>query len=279
MNVCCHSGREDQSQSRIRIREAGAEKFKDGGLKMKAIKIVQGCLVALAAQQCSAAVASTGCYGGEGSVLESMVRKEEAIRLTIELDSKIMNALDKVMLSTDASRANPPEVNTNFGKNIKFVLDLQLDPQNMDILIERTPAIKNAQQFIDAWAGLTSFFKYRKRNITNSLLVDYKDVNCLREVSLYGIGQSFGVLDHLPGKQPTGAPPGPAWHTTLSFVDFDRFTITYKETAPDVFRVQKLVQWTESTFPLGNDPVAGLASDDRSPFAPDAPGNYTPISR
>ena len=182
---------------------------------------------------------AAGCYGGEGSVVELMVRKEEAIRLSIELDSKIMNALDKVMLSTDASHANPPDANTNFGRNIKFVLDLQLDPQNMDILIERPPAIKNAQQFIDAWAGLTSFFKYRKRNITNSLVVDYKDVNCLREVSLYGVGQSFGVLDHLPGNQPPSALPGPPWHTTLSFVDFDRFTITYKETAPDVFRVQR----------------------------------------
>src|SRR5580692_7118080 len=111
--------------------------FNDGELKMKANRIILGCLVAFAAQRCSAAVASTGCYGGEGGVLESMVRKEEAIRQTIELDSKIMNALDKVMLSTDASRANPPDVNTNFGRNIKFVLDLQLDPQNMDILIER----------------------------------------------------------------------------------------------------------------------------------------------
>src|ERR1700747_3313235 len=103
------------------------------------------------------------CYSGGGGALESMVRKEEAVRLTIELNSKIMNALDKVMLSTDASKANPPDTNTNFGKNIKFVLDLQLDPQNMDILIERPPAIKNAQQFIDAWYGLTTFFKYRKR--------------------------------------------------------------------------------------------------------------------
>lgn len=112
--------------------------------------------MALTALQHSAARAA-GCYGGEGGVVESMVRKEEAVRLTIELDSKIMNALDKVMLSTDASRATPPDVSTNFGRNIKFVLDLQLDPQNMDILIEHPPAIKNAQQFIDAWAGLTSF--------------------------------------------------------------------------------------------------------------------------
>lgn len=262
-----------------RAQSGVSEKRINGGRNMKQVGILLGCLMTLFSLQHSAAMAA-GCYGGEGSVVESMVRKEEAIRLSIELDSKIMNALDKVMLSTDASHANPPDANTNFGRNIKFVLDLQLDPQNMDILIERPPAIKNAQQFIDAWAGLTSFFKYRKRNITNSLVVDYKDVNCLREVSLYGVGQSFGVLDHLPGNQPPSALPGPPWHTTLSFVDFDRFTITYKETAPDVFRVQKLVQWTESTFPLGNDPAAGIPTNpvDRSPFAPNAPGNYTPTA-
>ena len=223
---------------------------------------------------------AAGCYGGEGGTLEAIVRKEEAVRLTVELNSKIMNALDKVMLSTDGSKAYPPDVNTEFGKNLKFVLDLQVDPQNMDILIERAPAIKNAQQFINAWYGLTSFFKYRKRNITNSLLVDYKDVDCLREVGLYGIGQSWGVLDHLPGKQPEGALPGPPWHSTLTFVDFDRFTITYKEVAPGKFRVLKLVQWTELTFPLGNDPTAGIpALPERSPFSPNAPGNYTPTAQ
>jgi hypothetical protein len=220
------------------------------------------------------------CYSGGGSALESMFRKEEAVRLTTELNSKIMNALDKVLLSTDASRANPPDISTNFGRNIKFVLDLQLDQENMDLLIERPPAISTAQQFIDTWFGLTTFFKYRKRYITNSILVDYKDVNCLREVSLYGIGQSFGILSHLPGNEPPGALPGPPWHTTLNFVDFDRFTITWKETAAGVFRVQKLVQFTESTFPLGNDSSAGVPTVpvDRSPFAPSAPGNYTPTS-
>lgn len=247
---------------------------------MQATRIMSGGLL-FAAMLLPMPALAAGCYGGEGGTIESMVRKEEAIRLTTELNSKIMNALDKVMLSTDASNKNPPDTATNFGKNIKFVLDLQLDPQHMDILIERQPAIKNSQQFIDAWAGLTNFFKYRKRNITNTLLVDYKDENCSREVSLYGVGQSFGVLDYLPGHEPAGAPPGPAWHTTLNFVDFDRFTITYKEVGPDMFRVEKLVQWTESTFPLGNDPNAGIptAPIDRSPFAPDAPGNYTPVAR
>jgi hypothetical protein len=226
------------------------------------------------------AATAAGCYGGDGGRLEALLRKEEAVRVTAELNSKIMNALDKVMLSTDASTVNPPDVGTHFGRNLKFVLDLQLDKNNMDILIERPPAIKNAQQFINAWAGLTTFFKYRKRDITNYIVVDYKDVDCLREVSQYGIGQSFGVLNHLPGQEPPGALPGPPWHTTLNFVDFDRFTITWKETAAGVFRVQKLVQWTESTFPLGNDPSAGVPSVpvDRSPFAPGAPGNYVPTA-
>jgi hypothetical protein len=225
-------------------------------------------------------VIAADCYSGGDGALESMFRKEEAVRLTTELNSKIMNALDKVLLSTDASRVNPPDITTNFGRNIKFVLDLQLDQENMDLLIERPPAITTAQQFIDTWFGLTTFFKYRKRYITNSILVDYKDLNCLREVSLYGIGQSFGILRHLPGNEPPGALPGPPWHTTLNFVDFDRFTITWKETAAGVFRVQKLVQFTESTFPLGNEPSAGVPTVpvDRSPFAPGAPGNYTPMA-
>jgi hypothetical protein len=47
------------------------------------------------------------CYSGGGGALESMFRKEEAVRLITELNSKIMNALDKVLLSTDASRVNP----------------------------------------------------------------------------------------------------------------------------------------------------------------------------
>src|SRR5260370_29226062 len=159
------------------------------------------------------------CYGGGGGTLEPMFRKEEAVRLTTELNSKIMNALDKVLLSTDASRANPPDITTNFGRNIKFVLDLQMDQENMDLLIERPPAITTAQQFIDTWFGLTTFFKYRKRYITNSILVDYKDINCLREVSLYGIGQSFGILSHLPGSEPPGAF---AWSSVAHHVELRR---------------------------------------------------------
>src|SRR2546428_12450832 len=122
---------------------------------MKPLKILIGITTLL---PMSAAIAA-GCYGGDGGPLETLLRKEEAVRLGAELNSKIMNALDKVMLSTDASTVNPPDIGTHFGRNLKFVLDLQLDKNNMDILIERPPAIKNAQQFINAWAGLTTFFK------------------------------------------------------------------------------------------------------------------------
>jgi hypothetical protein len=54
------------------------------------------------------------CYSGGGGALESMLRKEEAVRLTTELNSKIMNALDKVLLSTDASRVKEYQVRVGF---------------------------------------------------------------------------------------------------------------------------------------------------------------------
>ena len=52
---------------------------------MKQVGILLGCLMALTALQHSAAMAA-GCYGGEGGAVESMVRKEEAVRLAIELE-------------------------------------------------------------------------------------------------------------------------------------------------------------------------------------------------
>src|SRR5262249_38526691 len=131
-----------------------------GNMKMKAV-LLSSLMGITTLLPISAAVAAD-CYSGGGGALESMVRKEEAVRLTTELNSKVMNALDKVLLSTDASRVNPPDITTNFGRNIKFVLDLQLDQENMDLLIERPPAITTAQKFIDTWFGLTTFFKYRK---------------------------------------------------------------------------------------------------------------------
>ena len=60
------------------------------------------------------AAIAADCYSGGGGALESMFRKEEAVRLTTELNSKVMNALDKVLLSTDASRSQPPRHHHQF---------------------------------------------------------------------------------------------------------------------------------------------------------------------
>lgn len=76
---------------------------------------LHGCVFMLAMALPAPAMAA-GCYGGEGGALESIVRREEATRLSTELNSKIMNALDKVMLSTDGSQANPPDVKTEYCK-------------------------------------------------------------------------------------------------------------------------------------------------------------------
>jgi hypothetical protein len=86
-----------------------------GGAQMNRKSRLHGCALMLAVALPAPAIAA-GCYGGEGGALESIVRKEEAIRLSTELNSKIMNALDKVMLSTDGSKANPPDVKTEYCK-------------------------------------------------------------------------------------------------------------------------------------------------------------------
>src|SRR5881275_2322111 len=71
------------------------------------------------------------CWGGDKSAakLEFKVRKEDAFRTTTELLSKMMIALDRVLLSK--GKGDP-----DFHENLDFVMGLQLDPEKMNIVIE-----------------------------------------------------------------------------------------------------------------------------------------------
>lgn len=50
------------------------------------------------------------CYGGDGNDLkmETHLRYEEAIRIAGELNSRVMNALDKVLAAEDNPKGAPP---------------------------------------------------------------------------------------------------------------------------------------------------------------------------
>ena len=95
-------------------------------------------------------------------------------------------------------------------------------------------------------------------------------------MKLHGVGMQWGVLNFTPGPdghpfpQPPGLPSG--WHKTKNFVDFDRFTITWKEKMPGDFRVVSLEQITESTWPLPDVPVSipypPLRASDGAPIEP-----------
>lgn len=169
------------------------------------------------------------CYSAQS--LEWRFRRLEALQITTELNSKIMNALDKVMFSNGPS---DPEFHVHVG----FVLAHQYDLNNMNILIDQN-YLNNADQFRAGWAIAAGIYKYRKRYITNYIIVSYNDDGCLRRITLHGVGTSFGIVNAV---SPT--------HPTLDFVEFDRFTINYVETEPGVFKVNGLTQITESEFPL-----------------------------
>ena len=68
-----------------------------------------------------------------------------------------------------------------------------------------------------------------------------KGMNCLREIKVYGVGQTFGSRALNPdGTLPPLQPNNPPWLTSRNFVDFDRFTITWIETAPGIFKVKDM---------------------------------------
>ncbi len=209
-----------------------------------------------------AQTAEKTCWGGPPSTatLEQHVRKEEGFRLSTEMLSKLIDALDKVLLSEGPG-------DNNFDDNVNFVLSHQFDQKNMGLVIESSK-MGNAEAFRARWAALAGVFKYRKRFISNWIVEDYKDVNCLREIRVHGVGSSFSVLDD-DVKLPSG------FRTARNSLDFDRFTISFREISPEQFRVVDMIQFTESVYPLPEG--AGLLPG-RSPFLKDAPGNFSPVS-
>lgn len=269
--------------------------------------LVGGTLMAAVLLPASVMAAATParCYGGDGNDLkmETHLRYEEAIRIAGELNSRVMNALDKVLAAEDNPQGAPPSASAvqslagggnNWAKNLQYVIDLQANVWNNNgnvFVIESFP-ITSTQDFINAWTGLARLYKYRKRNITNYIPLAYSDVNCLREIKVYGIGQTFGTRTLAPdGTLPPLQSNNPPWLTTRNFVDFDRFTITWTETAPGVFKVKDLVQETEGHFPLpdgasgipdptGNNVTYPFAPLDRSPFSsgPGSIGNVDPAA-
>jgi len=270
------------------------------------VKALAGGLLGAAALLPACAMAAgtpARCYGADGNDLkmETHIRYEEAIRIAGELNSRVMNALDKVLAAEDNPQGAPPSpaavqsmagTGNNWAKNLQYVISLQANLWNNDgnvFVIESFP-ISSTQDFINAWTGLSKLYKYRKRNITNYIPLAYSDTNCLREIKVYGIGQTFGSRTLNPdGTLPPLQPNNPPWLTSRNFVDFDRFTITWTETAPGIFKVKDMVQETEGHFPLPDGPTGipdptgdnltyPRAAQDRSPFSigPGSIGNVEP---
>ena len=99
-------------------------------------------------------------FGPSG--LAGLFRMNEAVRVTTELNSKVMNALDKVM---DLNPNDPNQVDS-FDNHLGFVLNLQYDQSQMSIRIDNF-ILTNAAGFRDGWLNATNAFFYRKRNIAN----------------------------------------------------------------------------------------------------------------
>jgi len=196
-------------------------------------------------------------------------RRSEGVRIVEQLNSQVTNALDKVMLSNGSTSDT-----TQFCPNLNFVLALQSDVNNMNIQIEQY-FMCNQCQFVSIWSNLAQLYSYRKRSITEYIVVNYTDNGCQRNITIFGVGAHFGTINWLPNDT-THSFPGPAWHTSLDFWDNDRFQITWVENpaAPGTFHLTGLTQYTEGSYPLPNG--GGLVTNpiSRSPFANPAPGNY-----
>lgn len=185
------------------------------------------------------------CLGGQGTPdsINYQFRKEQAARQGPEMLSKLIKALDTVLISNAADPA--------FSNAIKFAVDRQYDSANMNIVLENNAPLTNADAFIARWKFLAGQYVYRKRNITDWVVTAYSEdgPDCLREISMYGVGMSFGVLK--PDSLIMGA------HTSRAWADFDRFTVTFKEKATGDWRIKDVVQITEGSFALP-DPANSL---------------------
>lgn len=207
------------------------------------------------------------CTNGKKMVdkLARAFRREEAIRLCDQSLSRIINALDKIMLLPNSS-------DPQFCPLIEFVLDNQVNRLKMNIQID-TIFLCNQCDFIRIWGNLANLYHSGKRIVTSYTLVSYSDVNCKRTVSLQAVGLHIGRVNWLPG-DPNQDPyfPGPPWHTSYNFYDSDRFTITWVETSPGLFQIRELIQFTEQSWDLGNSTRSGLIPG-RVPGLPGSPGD------
>ena len=195
------------------------------------------------------AVASTDTYYSE-SQLENRFRKQEAISIVQDLNARIASALDNALLSG----GNGPD----FNSNINYFLDLQLDQNNMNITINDTN-VTDVDDFKALWYEFAQLIGYRKQSLTNDILVDYKEEDSLRTITLHTIGISFVIFRSPSTPQEENA------------VIFDRIETTWVEACPGKFRVKEITQISESSFPLS--PGSSIIS---SPLTPNAPGIYIP---
>jgi hypothetical protein len=196
--------------------------------------------------------------------LEAKVRHEEAVRVGSEIINKVIYALNTIVMLEN----NQEE----FERHLKFVLDLQENPQAPQFYIETIPpaGIFDETAFRQVWQNNALRYKYRKRDITNWIVESYSDVNCQRTITLHGLGHTYGVFaDTLPDG--TNVPIG--FHKSKTFLDFDRIQVVIVETSPNVFKSRKVIQYTESSFPLPHDPANGLLASpaERNPLFPGAP--------
>ena len=199
------------------------------------------------------------CLGGQGNqdTINYQFRKEQAARQGPEMLNKLINALDTVLIS----KGDDP----GFSNAIQFAIDRQYDQNNMNIVLENNPPLTNAAAFRERWKFLAGQYVYRKRNITDWVVTNYVEEgpDCLREISMYGVGMSFGVFK--PGATILGS------HTSRAWADFDRFTATFKERATGDWRIKEVVQITEGSYALP-DPDTSLEGlyPGRSPLTPGA---------
>jgi hypothetical protein len=196
--------------------------------------------------------------------LEAKVRHEEAVRVGSEIINKVIYALNTIVMLEN----NQAE----FERHLNFVLDLQENRQELQFYIETIPpaGIFDETAFRQVWKNNALRYKYRKRDVTNWIVESYSDVNCQRTITLHGLGHTYGVFaDTLPDG--TDVPIG--FHKSKTFLDFDRIQVVIVETSPNVFKSRKVIQYTESSFPLPHDPANGLLASpaQRDPLSTGAP--------
>lgn len=205
------------------------------------------------------------CSGAPGFMgpLEAKVRHEEAVRVGTEIINKVIYALNTIVMLEN----NPQE----FDKHLNFVLNLQESPTELQFFIETTgDGVTDPTAFRNLWLSNANRFKYRKRDVTNWIVESYSDMNCQRTITLHGLGHTYGVFaDTLPD----GTPVSLGFHKSKTFLDFDRIQVVIVETSPNVFKSRKVVQYTESSFPLPHDAANGLltTNPERDPLNPKAP--------